>query len=40
MKEFTKTDKGFKILPVTDEEIFGWGGLGVCDFCNNNVNGK
>lgn len=39
MKEFTITDKGFKVLPVTDEEIFGWGGFGICDFCAEPVKG-
>jgi hypothetical protein len=40
MKEFTITPKGFKVLPVTNNEIFGWGGLGVCDTCNNPVHNE
>lgn len=31
------TSKGFKILPVTTEHILAWGGIGLCDSCNNRI---
>ena len=32
------TDKGFKIIPVTIEQVLSWGGLGICDSCNLSTN--
>lgn len=32
-----KTPQGFTYLPVCAHHIFNWGGLGVCDTCNQNI---
>lgn len=32
-----KTPQGFTYLPVSSHHIFNWGGLSVCDSCNQNM---
>lgn len=35
--ELQKTLRGFTYLPVTRQDCLSWGGFGVCDFCNQNM---
>lgn len=32
-----KTPQGYTYLPVLPSHIYNWGGLGVCDDCNQNL---
>lgn len=32
-----KTPQGYTYLPVLPFHIFNWGGLGVCDDCNQDI---
>ena len=32
-----KTPQGYTYLPVRSHHMFNWGGLGVCDDCNQNM---
>ena len=32
-----KTPQGYTYLPVHSHHIYNWGGLGVCDDCNQNL---
>ena len=34
MAKIIDNPKGFKIIEVSAEETFTWGGSGICDFCN------
>lgn len=36
MYKYTK--QGYSYLPVTREEMLSWGGLAVCDSCNQNMS--
>lgn len=36
-KIITDNPKGFKVIGVSAEETFTWGGIGVCDYCNTSV---
>ena len=31
------TSNGYTFLPVKREHILNWGGFGVCDFCNGDI---
>lgn len=32
-----KTPQGYTYLPVLPSHIYNWGGLGVCDSCNQDI---
>lgn len=34
MAKFIENPKNFKVVQITNEDTFKWGGLGVCDYCN------
>lgn len=34
MAEIIENKKGFKVIKVTLNDCLNWGGLGICDWCN------
>ena len=37
MHQINTTPRGFTYMPVTYRDCINWGGFGVCDSCNQNM---
>lgn len=39
-KQIKYTDKGYSYVECTENDCYNWGGIAICDYCNEKMNEK